>query len=60
MDYLQMTDNELLYAYFSNRGSEELNYPLWLEHNKRFISDGNYSTKFERLLTKKDFFLSNP
>jgi hypothetical protein len=55
-----MTDNELLYAYFSEGNSEEFNSPLWLEHNKRLISDGNYSTKFERLLTKKDFFLSNP
>lgn len=38
MDYLQMTDNELLYAYFSERD------------NKTSISDNNYSTKFENIL----------
>jgi hypothetical protein len=58
--YLQMTDTELLFAYISERDSDEINVPLWVEHNKRFISDGNYSSKFVRLLTKEDFFISNP
>lgn len=49
MDYLQMTDSELPYAYFSERDNEKFNYPLWFEHNKTSIFDNNYSTKFENI-----------
>lgn len=60
MDYLRMTDNELLFYYLGRKDSGEISVPLWIEHNKRLSSDGDYIDQFFRLLTRKSFFTFNP